>query len=215
MKKFVMAAALVAAGAFAGSANAVVLTPANISATNSVADGVATSGVRTDVDNAFDGSAATFYSLGVGGSVTVDVSPLLLASPATVLEVTFNSPNPNFPESAQIFVGGVLAGEIFNQQVSGVFFTAEAGFSIDVTPGSGGASYAIGFANGVFSTLTILDTTFVNFAGAYNNNPANSDGFDVAEISVSTVPVPAALPLLASAIAGVGFWSRRRKHAAK
>ncbi|MEM9495775.1 MAG: VPLPA-CTERM sorting domain-containing protein [Pseudomonadota bacterium] len=38
-------------------------------------------------------------------------------------------------------------------------------------------------------------------------------GFTVAQLSVNEVPVPAALPLLISGIAGLGFASRRRKQA--
>ena len=39
-------------------------------------------------------------------------------------------------------------------------------------------------------------------------------GFSIAQMSVSDVPIPAALPLLLSGLAGLGFASRRKKKAA-
>ena len=54
----------------------------------------------------------------------------------------------------------------------------------------------------------------MNFAAHYNNNPSRSDGFDIGEVAVNAVPVPAALPLFASAIVGFYLLGRRRKSAA-
>lgn len=196
------------------AASAVTLTPAQVSATNGVADGVATIGVRSDLDNAFDGDSATFFSLGAGGELTVDVSPLVLVSPASVIEVTFGAPNPNFPESAQIFFDATLAGEIFNDGMS----NAEAGFSFTPTNSSTGSAFQIDFASGVFSTLRVVDTTLVNFAGSYGGRgqPARSDGFDVAEVAVEVapVPLPPALALMLAPLFALGVIGRRRRAAA-
>lgn len=42
----------------------------------------------------------------------------------------------------------------------------------------------------------------------------NTNVFGPPSLTVSTVPVPAALPLFLSALAGLGFFGRRRKRAA-
>lgn len=193
------------------TASAFTITQANISASNDVADGVATPGSRFDVDNVYDGDTSSFYSLGDGGSLTIDVSPLTLASPATVLEVTFGTPNPAYPESAQVFLGSDLAGELFNDGS----FTSETGFMIsNPTTGASGAAFEIAFASGAYSTLMLLDTTMANFAGSYNANKV-TDGFDIAEVSVNAVPLPPALALFFAPLALLGFMgSRRRRDAA-
>lgn len=205
--KVAIAAAL-AATPFAASA--ATITPSQISATGGnagTADGTPDSNVRTDLDNAIDGDTASFYSLGAGGSLTVDISPLTLGSPASVLEFTFNSPNDDYPESAELSFGSTVAGEIFNDGTA----TAQGGFSFGSSVGTSGAMFTINLDGGSYSTFTITDTTLDNFASDYTDK--TTDGFDIAEVSVSAVPLPAGLPLLASVLAGLGFFGWRRRAA--
>ncbi len=56
-----------------------------------------------------------------------------------------------------------------------------------------------------FDTLAGVDTIRLTFFGEHFGN-----GFPDINIAVSSVPVPAALPLLLSGIAGLGFAARRR-----
>ncbi|WP_340109298.1 hypothetical protein [Pikeienuella sp. HZG-20] len=192
------------------TASAFTITQANVTATGDVADGVAAPASRFDVDNIYDGDTASFYSLGDGGSLTIDVSPLTLLSPATVLEVTFGTPNSAFPESAQVFFGADLAGELFNDGS----FSSESGFTIsNPSSGANGAAFEIAFSGGPFSSLTFLDTTMTNFAGSYNANKV-TDGFDIAEISVNAVPLPPALALFFAPLALLGLIGARRRRAA-
>lgn len=214
LKMVAVAAALTVAPM---AANAFTVTATNA---DGPSDGVSNATTRSDVDNALDGTVATFFSLGVGGELEIDVSPSRLISPASVIEITFGSPNEDFPESAQIFFGGILAGEIFNQEVGGVLFTEEAGFDIEAVENSIGVSFTITFSDAAaFSTLTLVDTTGVNFASEYSNldgeaGDPTTDGFDIANVSVNAVPLPASALLLLGALGGFGLLSRKRQTAA-
>lgn len=192
---------------FAGSANAITIT--NNQGLESDGDAVAAN--RSDVASLTDGDTSTFFSLGIGGSITASIAPDLIAS-ASALEIT-NGNNSNFPESAEVFLGvdatGLLLGEIFNS-ASGGTTTSANGATITATandPGTGLTSFLIDLGVNSGSALTFVDTTAINFGPL----PDNRDGFDIAELTINAVPVPAALPLFATALIGVGLMSRRRR----
>jgi hypothetical protein len=65
----------------------------------------------------------------------------------------------------------------------------------------GGASFQF---DGSFRYLALVDRS-----GVLRNGSV--DGFDVDAIGVTPVPVPAALPLMAAALAGLGLVARRRR----
>lgn len=65
-----------------------------------------------DPDNLFDNNPDRFYSLGLGGSVQIDLdNPLYFDDEASVIEVTWNNTG-NYPEAAEVRwgVNGVLDG---------------------------------------------------------------------------------------------------------
>ena len=161
---------------------------------------------REILANATDGNPATFYVLGINGDLTINVSPQVFASPATVIEVTFGSPNPNFPEAAKVYLDGVLKGELFNNGTA----TTNSGAAIVAASTPTGATFIIPIEGNV-SMLRLLDTTFVNYAAVYTGNNRANDGFDVGEITYTAVPIPPAALLFGTALIGMGFLSRRRK----
>ncbi|MEM9013553.1 MAG: VPLPA-CTERM sorting domain-containing protein [Pseudomonadota bacterium] len=85
----------------------------------------------------------------------------------------------------------------------------DVGISID---GGSVVSFTEFLAQGVLgdgggAVLALVGTTFEFFALTANA------GYSIEQFTVSDVPVPAALPLLISGIAGLGFAARRRKSA--
>ncbi|MEX2519402.1 MAG: hypothetical protein WD969_08745 [Paracoccaceae bacterium] len=179
---------------------------------------------RSDLSKVTDGvsNVNSIFSLGLGGFLSFDVDPLRLGSPIVVIEVTSGTPNPSFPEAANLFLGGSVVGTGLSDSnsFSGGTLIGNLSNDGDLTPfGVNGAvitktqnnlttTFTINFANvgsGVFSRVTLVDTTTGTGTGV--------DGFDVGEFSVNAVPLPAPALLLLSGLAGIGFVSRRRRAA--
>lgn len=84
-------------------------------------------------------------------------------------------------------------------------------------PGSEGpcGDFNLYIDNVFFATITAVDLLADTFFGSVFRFEPITDGagFTIAQFDVSDVPVPAALPLLISGLAGLGFASRRKKSA--
>jgi len=185
-------------------------------------DGKAVAEERSDMNTAFDGNSRTFYSLGIGGTLTADMSPKQIAS-GSVLEITNSSPNETFPESAQIWLGGsigedgiwdrtdaVYFGELFNDG-SKADYVSDFGSILLTSMGGQGAGWELTLnPDVVYSLITLVDTTWDNYGGEYTEI---SDGFDVGEFRVAAIPLPASVLMLMGALGGLGFVSRRRQAA--
>jgi hypothetical protein len=179
---------------------------------------------RSLLSSVTDGDPNTFFSLGIGGTLSADVSPLAIAS-GSVVEVTFDNID-TYPESAQVWLGGswtgsawdwtgaILLGELFNvasgQATSSTGVNGSSVSQVTNTT-TGLTTYFISLGSNVGSLLTLLDTTLVNFASAYDDpGEPVSDGFDAGEFRVTPVPVPAAGFLLLAGLGGLAALKRRK-----
>jgi hypothetical protein len=97
---------------------------------------------------------------------------------------------------------------------SGVYSTLELQFHID--PATGGAALAslAGLPNSPSGLIALLAGTSPHALGIFSVPGFGSVQFNIAD-AVATTPIPAALPLLASALGGLGFaaWRRRKANA--
>ena len=144
---------------------------------------------RSDPTAMWDGDFSTFYSLGLGGSIILDFGRLV-TSPGTVTEVTFRL--AGYVEKLRILVS--------TSPDSG--FVQVATVENDEAQAPGGATLT--FTSDPFRYVKLVDFSPVR---------PGRDGFDVAEISFSPVPVPAAGLLLGGALLGFGALRRRAKKA--
>jgi hypothetical protein len=148
-----------------------------------------TSDDRANPLNALGASDGDFFEIGLGSYVDLTFGKLFDAE-GIVIEVTRGSTTA-WRETAKVF--GILADG-----------TPEFIADLDNTT-AGAQTLGISFPiDGPFDTLRIVDTS--------PNPPTGSTGgFDIESVKVALVPVPAALPLLGLALAGLGFAARRRK----
>ncbi|TNC70689.1 VPLPA-CTERM sorting domain-containing protein [Rubellimicrobium roseum] len=114
------------------------------------------------------------------------------------------------PESHSLFTGFLKISEVtFNNRATSALE------SVDVWGGRKGVFVKLGTLtnraavgelalDGVFDTLRLADTTFVP-------RGSSSGGYDVDQIAVAAVPVPAAGFLLLSGLAGFSVLRRRRQ----
>lgn len=191
MKKTLLGLAL-ATAAFAGAANAAPVYPVSVVSQNQgVISHVAAD--RSDATVLFDAfnHGDAFYSLGLGGNLVLDFGSNLYGV-GKVIEITYKL--ANYLESMDVYVsnsttfsGGPVA-TISNQNAEET---------------KGGVTFLV---NTPFRYIKLVDTSAIT-------NDKNRDGFDVAEISFSPVPVPAAGLMLAGAVAGLGALRRRAKKA--
>ncbi|WP_308915136.1 VPLPA-CTERM sorting domain-containing protein [Jannaschia sp. LMIT008] len=183
MKTFT--ATILAAALTAGAASAATLTP--IGATfdpDAVANRGSDNG-RNIIGNAFDGDASTFFEIGLGSTVDF-VFGQPFTGPGSVIEVTFGSADAR-PESATIFGGR-----------NGTFTELAR-----VTNAQSQTPFSFAFG-GTFDVLRFTDTSTPR-------QGQTTGGFDIAEVSVSPVPVPAAGLLLLGGLAGMGAMARRKR----
>jgi len=126
------------------------------------------------------GGLPTFFEIGRGSSVELTFGRAF-GGPASVIEVTGGSRASGVRETAEVFVG-----------FAGTFTSVGTINNISETS-------VLSFGAGPFDTLLIQDTT----------TDSRSNGFDIASVQVSAVPVPAAGLLLLSVLGGLGLMRRR------
>lgn len=189
MKKAFLGLAL-ATAAFVGQANAAPVYP--VAVVSADQNGTTVAADRSDPNVLFDAytDGDQFYSLGLGGNLVLDFGSSLYGM-GTIIEVTFKL--AYYLETADIFVSNDTNFTDPKVASVGNFEAQETG---------GGYSFLVSTP---FRYLKIVDTSPV---------VAGRDGFDVAEISFSPVPVPAAGLMLAGGLLGLGALRRRAKKAA-
>ena len=147
---------------------------------------------RKVTTNSLGEADAKFYSLGLGGTLTLAFDKAVFGPGAEVMiqEVTFGGPTKNRHFEA-LDVYSVMNGAakfvttIYNTMATNSFQIADS-----------------------FQFLKLVDVTKREFAST-----TSFDGYDVDSVSVSIapVPVPAAGGLLLAGLAGLGLIKRRRK----
>ena len=185
MKKTLLSLAL-ATAALAGAANAAPVYPIDVVSYDQ--NGTTVAADRSNPYVLFDAytDGDQFYSLGLGGNLVLDFGSSLYGL-GKIIEVTFKL--AHYVETADVYISNSTT--FSNPAVASVVNAdAQDGFSFLVsTP---------------FRYIKLVDTSPV---------VKGRDGFDVAEVSFSPVPVPAAGLMLAGAVAGLGALRRRAKKA--
>jgi hypothetical protein len=190
LKALLGAAAIAAAFAIAPAGAAIV----NAEADCQASDGTSTNGAvcgaaaRRNLANVEFSETGDndFFSLGLGGTATFEISPVFSGS-GTAVEVTFGSTG-NHVELADVLVLS-----------DGVNFT----FVTQLSNAGNVRNFSFNIPGGPFS--------FIRFADATAASSSSTDGFDLDAFSVQTVPVPAAALLMPLGLAALA----RRKRAAK
>ncbi len=181
---------------------------------------------RSNLANMFDGNATTtFFSLGLGGTLTLVISP---ASNRIIDGFTVertNLPGNTHPEAVEVFLGVngagfVLLGELRNSHRGGGADVINAALS----PATLAFTIAEGLGDTARSLFSITNVTgdfnTIRFVDKSSGTDRSNDGFDIAELRLTSdrlggpdptlVPTPMALGLFGLGLAGL-MAARRRK----
>ena len=136
-----------------------------------------------------------FLSLGLGGYAVFSFDTLF-GAPGVVFEVT-NGDVTTYPEHVEILVastydGSSLAGFQSIGIISNLLASTPVGMPFNFV--------------GTFLYLALRDVTQL-----VSPNSPSTDGFDVNAVGIAAVPVPGALLLLGSGLAGLGALAMRKK----
>lgn len=159
-------------------------------------NGSAVAADRSDLTAAFDGNSNTFYSLGMGGSVTgVAQTGLQFDPEVDIIEITFGTVSTTYPESAKLEffdANGVQASvQLFNNGANVSSCGSAAGLTCVASQTSNSTIWKITLAGAFeFTKVVITDTT--NPASYNPSRP--SDGFDIGELRIATVAANAEVP---------------------
>jgi hypothetical protein len=172
-------------------------------------DGAPVAAARSIIANMFDNNPATILSLGIGGEAIFVISPTTnTITTGSIIELT--NLGSGHVEEARLFLGlnggaWVAIGDLLNTQNSGggaVQNMAPGVATLGFSTSGATSTYSLTVTGGSFNSLRLLDLS--------PNAGSGRDGFDIAELRVSSVPEPAALALLGAAVFGLGLVRRRR-----
>ena len=188
---------------------------------------------RSNINNVFDGSTNTFFSIGLGGQVAFTITPGNQISGASAIEITFAAAIGHM-EAVEVFLG-TLADPYANS--IGFLLNADANFFVNGTIGPGtednsaladlSAAALAGTNGGVFTIANVaegFDTISFRDASGFNTlsdgqNPflltGSTDGFDLDGVKVTSVPVsePTTLALMGAGLLCLAAVNRSRRRA--
>lgn len=191
MQIFKTLAAAAALALAAGGANAAVYYADTVV---SWADSTTKAADRSIRENALGKADGKFYSLGLGGSLTLGFkdAPFNTAD-VSVFEITFGGGAASgHKEAAEVYA---LNSETGQSWLLGVLDNIETGNTVRGSAGS-------------FDQIRLVDVSKTYFAST-----RSTDGFDVDSVAIAPVPVPAAGMLLLAGLGGFAALRRRRNAA--
>lgn len=170
---------------------------------------------RSVLANMFDNDNSTLLSLGLGGTGAGGTLSLLIAptdnviTSGSVIELT--NVGSGHKEKADLFLGTNLGswvkiGTLFNDALGAtVSVVANPYATLSAVDGNGPTTYSLTVLSGSFNSLRLEDKSEI-VAG-------NRDGFDIAELRITSVPEPATLALLGAGLLGLAGLQRVRRRA--
>ena len=189
MNVFKTIAAASALAMAAGGANAAVYYADYVVSAN---DSTPKAADRSDPGYALGSPDGKFYSLGLGGTLTLGFNnaPFHTAD-VSVFEVTFG--------------GGAASGHREAAEVFAVNSDTGDFWSLGILNNVNGSNTVRGQA-GSFDQIRLVDVSKSFFEGT-----RTTDGFDVDSVSIAPVPVPAAGVLMLAGLGGLAALRRRKK----
>jgi hypothetical protein len=224
-KRFVLAAAA-AALIGAGEAGASTIVHDSVAEFHSItavqglqANGLPVAADRSVIGKMFDNGlgADSIYSPGIGGRISFVIAPTTnVLTSGAVIELT--NAMSGHQEQAQIYLGVddasyILIGNVLNAEFAGgasVVNLNPAIATLGLVSSGVNSSFTLSIVSGAYNSLRIVDISSPAGGG-------NRDGFDIAELEVTSMPprpvvgVPAPAGLAVFGVGLLGFAALRRR----